>query len=176
MHEREEESAHVLVVADNTKGLARACCGTGSTREDHELLPDFEKHLDHRKAWGDPPRPDVVLASYVEQMKAASIDITLTDLLRVIGDVDVPEMRVTEGALYPETIPANCVVMRVLRRLQKVTTIESVEGRSSPIKWLWPRRITAHGSRRPATISIVSPTIEFEPLLATFRGVVANPK
>jgi hypothetical protein len=45
MHEPEEESAHVLVVADNTEGLARACRDTGSAREDHELLPDFEKHL-----------------------------------------------------------------------------------------------------------------------------------
>jgi hypothetical protein len=33
MHEPEEESAHVLVVADNTEGLARAChCETKADR------------------------------------------------------------------------------------------------------------------------------------------------
>src|SRR5262249_5868864 len=45
VHQLVEESTHVLVVADDTEGLARACRDAGGAREYHELLPNLEKHL-----------------------------------------------------------------------------------------------------------------------------------
>src|SRR5262249_56340381 len=50
MDQPEEESTHVRVMADNTEWLARARRDPGGTREQHELLPDFEKHAILRPA------------------------------------------------------------------------------------------------------------------------------
>src|SRR5262249_2034632 len=49
VHQPEEESTHVRVVADNTKWLARARRDPGGTREQNELLTDFEKHVTGRR-------------------------------------------------------------------------------------------------------------------------------
>src|SRR6266699_3008048 len=59
MHKPEEERAHVPSVIRHTGTVAKIHCG----------------RLDRR--------PDAVLAGYVEQMKAAGIDITLADDMRL---------------------------------------------------------------------------------------------
>src|SRR5262249_31413118 len=45
VHQPEEESTHVRVVADNTERLARARRDPRGTREQNKFLPDFEKHV-----------------------------------------------------------------------------------------------------------------------------------
>src|SRR5262249_18717602 len=49
VHQPEEESTHVRVVADNTERLACARRDPRGAREQHELLPDFEKHVTRRR-------------------------------------------------------------------------------------------------------------------------------
>src|SRR5215471_1704396 len=45
MHQLVKESAHVLIVANDTKRLARACRDAGGAREQHEFFPDVEKDM-----------------------------------------------------------------------------------------------------------------------------------
>src|SRR5262249_38428142 len=45
VHQLVEKRPHVLVVADNAEGLARARRDAGGTRKQHELLPDVEQHM-----------------------------------------------------------------------------------------------------------------------------------
>jgi hypothetical protein len=61
-----------------------------------------------------------------------------SDLSRVIGDIDVLEMKVAEGALDLEAIPANGIAMRAARDERHV-----VSGRGHP-----PAVIASHGACR----------------------------
>jgi hypothetical protein len=45
MHQLVKESAHVLVIADDTEGLARACRDARGAREQYEFFPDIEKDM-----------------------------------------------------------------------------------------------------------------------------------
>jgi hypothetical protein len=59
-----------------------------------------------------------------------------SDLLRVIGDVDVLQMKVAKGALYLEAISTNCIAMRAARNERHI-----MSSRSYP-----PAEITSHGT------------------------------
>jgi hypothetical protein len=45
VHQFAEESAHVIVIANDTQRLARGCGHTGGAGEQHKLLPEVEKHV-----------------------------------------------------------------------------------------------------------------------------------
>src|SRR5215472_11768156 len=45
LHQLVKESTHVLVVADDTDGLARACRDARGAREQRELFPNVEKDM-----------------------------------------------------------------------------------------------------------------------------------
>ena len=44
-HQFVEESAHVLILADDTQWLASTCGHTGVRRQQYEFLPDIKRHV-----------------------------------------------------------------------------------------------------------------------------------
>jgi len=73
-----------------------------------------------------------VSQSYGEQHQ-----VDRSDLLRVVGDIDVLQMKVAEGALDLEAIPANGIAMRATCNERHI-----MSGRSHP-----PAVIASYGAR-----------------------------
>jgi hypothetical protein len=59
-------------------------------------------------------------ADSVSHSFTANSDIDWSDLLRVVGDVHVVQLKVAEGALYLETIPVNGIATRTTRNKRHI--------------------------------------------------------
>src|SRR5262249_47401825 len=215
MHKPEEERAHVLVIADDPEGLARACGDAGRAREDHKLLPDFGKHViahryvdsgslhllhvtgehgigmpigtaavdfghcagvaDHagprdvRDDIGRPRNRGLISKDRGESLGAVNAvlkrdhtgigaderarlltrrlgipelygeqhHIDWSDLLRIVGDVGVLQLKVAGGTLYLGAVAANGSARRAAAHERTI-----MPGRGHP-----PAEITSHGTR-----------------------------
>jgi hypothetical protein len=74
----------------------------------------------------------------IPQLDGEQHHVDGSDLLRIVGDVEVLKMKVAEGALYAQAIAANRIAMRATRNEGHV-----VSGRGHS-----PAEITSDGARR----------------------------